>query len=96
VRVELVYFTGCPNVPELRRLLDRCLQQCGLAPELVEVNTDEPSAPAGYRQLGSPTVLIDGVDILDGAVGSAESCRLQLPSEAELTAAILGHHEARR
>jgi hypothetical protein len=89
VRVELVYFTGCPNVPPMRELLRRCLGRLGLADEITEINTDTATAPQRYRQLGSPTVLVDGVDVLGNhVVGGAESCRLQLPTEAQLMAAL--------
>ena len=96
MRVELVYFSGCPNVTPLRQLLRRCLERCGLEPAIIEVNTDEPSTPEGYRRFGSPTVLFDGVDVVAGPLGGAESCRLQLPTEAELMAAIGEHHEEPR
>jgi hypothetical protein len=93
VRVELVYFTGCPNVPPMRELLRRCLAQIGVSEEVFEINTDTATVPESYRQLGSPTVLVDGVDVLGNHSGGAESCRLQLPTEAQLMAALGGRHE---
>ena len=93
MRVELVYFTGCPNVRPMRQLLRRCLERCGLDSAIVEANTDDAATPADYRRFSSPTVLIDGIDILAGAVSDAHACRLKMPSEAELMAAIRGQHE---
>jgi len=93
VRVELVYFTGCPNVAPMRELLRRCLGQLGLPDEILEINTDTATAPDSYRLWGSPTVLLDGADVLGNHVGGAESCRLQLPTEAELLSALRGRHE---
>ena len=93
MRVELVYFTGCPNVPATRELLRRCLGQLGVRDEIIEINTDTATVPDTYRRLGSPTVLIDGADVLGNHIASAESCRLHLPTEAELLSALRGHHE---
>jgi hypothetical protein len=94
MRVELVYFTGCPNLAAMRALLLRCLQKCHIDTEVVEVNTDDPPSPERYRGLASPAVLVDGVDVLRGATGEANACRLRLPTEAELIAALGGNHEA--
>lgn len=93
MRVELVYFTGCPNVAPMRDLLRRCLGRLGLVDEVIEINTDTATVPERYRQLGSPTVLVDCVDVLGNHVGGGESCRLQLPTEAQLMAALGGRHE---
>jgi hypothetical protein len=88
MRVELVYFTGCPNVAPVREVLRRCLTQLGLHNEIVDVNTDAPTVTETYRVFGSPTVLIDGVDVLGKPAGCADACRLQLPTENELLSAL--------
>jgi hypothetical protein len=88
VRVELVYFTGCPNVAPLRELLTRCLNRLGLHMEIAEINTDAALSDDSYRQMPSPTVLVDGVDVLGDAGGGAASCRLRMPTEAELLSAL--------
>lgn len=96
MRVELVYFTGCPNVARARELVRRCLEQCGFGWAMVEMNTDDPSTPATYRRFASPTVLVDGVDVSAATSNDAPACRLDLPSETDLIAAIRGKHEERR
>jgi hypothetical protein len=93
VRVELVYFAGCPNVAPMRELLRRCLDNLELHSPIVEVNTDAPGVADAYRRMGSPTILVDGADVLGGEAASAESCRLQLPTEADLFAALEGRRE---
>jgi mercuric ion transport protein len=85
MRVELVYFAGCPNVDRVRSLLLRCAEWSAVAPEIVEIDTSAPGTPERYRHLASPTVLVDGADVLGGKPADADSCRLQLPTEAELT-----------
>lgn len=95
MRVELVYFAGCPNVDRVRGLVRRCAERCAIAPEIVEVDTSVSGTPERYRRLGSPTVLVDGVEVLVGTPADADSCRLQLPTEAELMSALGGSHETR-
>jgi hypothetical protein len=91
MRVELVYFGGCPNVAPMRELLCRCLAECGVSQSIVDVNTDDPATPAHYRRFASPTVLVDEVDVLAGTMSDAAACRLELPNESELIAAIRKH-----
>jgi hypothetical protein len=95
MRVELIYFSGCPNVAVTRELLLRCLRQCGLDPVIVDVNTDDPSTPASYLGFASPTVLVEGLDVLESVASSGAACRITLPTEADLITAIRGRDEAR-
>jgi hypothetical protein len=53
------------------------LSELGLPPVVVERVGDFPS----------PSVLVDGVDVMGGGVGSA-ACRLDLPTVADITAAL--------
>jgi hypothetical protein len=90
VRVELVYFTGCPSVPLMRELLTRCLARLGRDTEVIEVNTDTAGNGDDYGRLSSPTVLVDGVDVLGNGDVGAKSCRSRLPTEDELMSALGG------
>lgn len=60
-----------------------CLDELGLAAQVAERLGDFPS----------PTVLVDGVDVMTGAVGasSTQACRLDLPTRSRVLAA-LGRH----
>lgn len=62
MKIELLYFDGCPNWRVTRERLTEALAQLSRddAPELVEVLTDEQAAALSFA--GSPTVLIDGAD----------------------------------
>lgn len=60
MRVELLYWKGCPSYPEAQELLTEVLR--GRAEvELREVRTDEEAE--ALRFPGSPTVRIDGRDV---------------------------------
>jgi len=67
VKIELLYFDGCPNhealLPRLRELLDQA--RVGGAVELIEVADD--AAAQRQRFLGSPTLRVDGRDVEPGA-----------------------------
>jgi hypothetical protein len=67
VKIEVLYFNGCPNhealLPRLRELLEQA--QVASAVELVEVPDD--AAAQSWRFLGSPTLRVDGRDVEPGA-----------------------------
>lgn len=63
MRIEFLWFDGCPNHLEARRALEGVLATRGLAPARIEsVRVDESTAEA-LRFPGSPTIRIDGRDI---------------------------------
>ena len=77
-RIELRYFSGCPNVEPVRRLIRECLEQLGLDIPVHEHDGDFPS----------PTVLVDGVDVVGAPAAPGRSCRLDVPTRAQLMDAL--------
>jgi hypothetical protein len=67
VKVELLYFDGCPNYLGLRPRVERMLTERGLGDrlELVEITSLEEAE--AQRFLGSPTLRVDGRDVEPGA-----------------------------
>ena len=63
MRVQLLYFEGCPNWQIAEARLRDALVAVGIAElvELVEVNTHEQAVRLGFR--GSPSVMVDGRDL---------------------------------
>ena len=63
MKIELLYWDGCPSHPEARALLADVLRERGLDAriELREVRTDEEAQALGFP--GSPTIRIDGRDV---------------------------------
>lgn len=63
MRVELLYWDGCPSVTEARALLADVLAAQGITEPIVEqeIATHEDAVAARFP--GSPTIRIDGVDI---------------------------------
>jgi hypothetical protein len=81
VKIELFHIAGCPHVEQARRLLQSCLDDLGL--RNVRFEDREGDFP-------SPSIVVDGTDVMGGpAVGTA-SCRLDLPTRERVIAALRG------
>lgn len=88
--VELVYFTGCPNVAYARENLRAALTRAGLPCQWREWDLEDGSTPRALRRHPSPTVLVDGRDVMGEGESSAMACRTgPVPS----VASILDHLE---
>ena len=64
MRVELLYWSGCPSHPRALADLRDALAQSGLDPDSVivrEIATEGAALAEGF--VGSPTIRIDGVDV---------------------------------
>jgi hypothetical protein len=64
MRVELLFWAGCPSYPKALSDLRGALVEAGLDPECVIVREVETETDAAAeRFVGSPTIRIDGVDV---------------------------------
>jgi hypothetical protein len=61
--VELIYFTGCPNIALARERLLRAFAAAGMTPQWQEWERNDPASPAHARAYGSPTILVNGKDV---------------------------------
>lgn len=68
----------CPNVEEVRELVHRAAAAAGARVELDELVGEYPS----------PSVLVDGLDVTGAALGEGAICRLDLPTEGQIVAAL--------
>ena len=63
MKVEIFYFSGCPNhEPAVERVRD-ILQQEGTDAEIVGVEVADAAAAQQVGFLGSPTIRVDGQDV---------------------------------
>jgi hypothetical protein len=77
VKIQLVYFPGCPHIDAARTALHRELRALDLFVAIEEIDITAPSIPAELRHWGSPTILIEGQDVEGAAPGEdVASCRL--------------------
>lgn len=76
-RVELVYDRDCPNVDAARAVLRCAFAEIGAAPAWVEWDRSDRASPDYVHGYGSPTILVDGQDVVGAEphVG-ADCCRL--------------------
>ena len=77
--IELLAWSGCPNHPDAARAIAAELTYLGHAGYPVEILWIETEALAEDEQfVGSPTIRIDGVDIVTPIAGAQPSlsCRL--------------------
>ena len=99
MKVQLLYFPGCPNVESARENLRGALASRGIktaAVAIEEIDTTSPGTPEHLVVWGSPTILIDGIDVAGEQARGGASCRLyenssgvqQVPSEQVIRAAI--------
>ena len=91
--VDFVYDSHCPNVQATRANLMRAFSLAGVMARWQEYEIGSVDAPAHVRGFGSPTILVDRVDIGGLAAGAEDCCRVYerggVPS-VELIAEALG------
>lgn len=63
-RIELVYFQNCPHVEAARAAISAALTAMDLPMEWVEWDRDSDATPEALREHGSPTVLVQGRDVM--------------------------------
>lgn len=79
LRVEILYFDGCPNHEAARALVERIAAELQVEPEIALARVPDAEAAVQRRFLGSPTVRVDGRDVEPGAeerVDFVLSCRV--------------------
>ncbi len=71
MRIELLTSPGCPNAESARKILADCLSSLGIDEPIIDRIGTYPS----------PTVLIDGVDVMrpTAKAPTGDACRLDLP-----------------
>lgn len=100
MKIEILYFDGCPNYQPTADRLRTILRTEGLPDEVSEIEVkDEPSARA-LKFIGSPTIRVNGLDIEPASRNVKETgfaCRRYpgggLPSEEMIRMAL---HEANK
>ena len=79
MRVELLWWEGCPSYPQALDELKAVLRAEGLDPDAVQVREVESDEQAERERFpGSPTIRVDGDDLLPPGGGSPVglTCRL--------------------
>jgi mercuric ion transport protein len=95
VKIQLLYFEGCPNLEAARLALRAALAAERIDAPIEEVDVESADAPESARGWGSPTILIDGQDVTGASRATGSSCRLYpqgAPTVDELRARLVAAH----
>ena len=88
MRVELLYWEGCPSHPKALADLRAAMSELGLDPAAIDVRAVESEAAAeAERFIGSPTIRIDGEDVVDpGDEPTGLNCRVYFRRDGRVDA----------
>ncbi len=67
MKIELLYFDGCPNYEPTKRLIEEAVKDEDLNANIQEIAVNSSQEAMALRFLGSPTVRVNGRDIEPGA-----------------------------
>jgi len=87
LRIDLIYFEGCPNADLARSMLRRALSDLSMDAAWTERDTDAPSTPARFRVYGSPTILINDHDVAEDVRAEGGTCRVYLDARGSASGA---------
>jgi len=76
--IQLFCLPGCPHAEPARVLLRTCLARLSLEVPIEEKVGDYPS----------PTIMVDGVDVMGSSGFSGQGCRIDVPTEEKLMGAL--------
>jgi hypothetical protein len=94
MKVEVLYFEGCPNHKPAVERVQSVLKQQGIVAELTEIEVPNAETAKAMRFPGSPTIRVNGLDIDPTSRTATEigfACRCYeggLPSEDMIRAAL--------
>ena len=87
MKIELLYWDGCPSHPEALELLQTVLAERGLEAtvELREVRTTVEAQTLRFP--GSPTIRVDGRDVDESGADArpALTCRIYYPADGSVS-----------
>ncbi len=87
--VELIYFRECPNVSLARERLLKAFAATGMTPQWQEWERNDPASPAHVRAYGSPSILVNGRDVMgmEPSGEEAGACRVYAQTSGPLDGA---------
>ena len=76
MKIQLLWFPGCPHADIARQKLREALDGCGLPVAFEDIDVTSEGAPEALRGWGSPTILVEGRDVAGAPRPAGASCRL--------------------
>ena len=98
VNVQFLAFDDCPLADAAKTNLEKALADCGLS-GYEEIDILGPDTPDDLPGWGSPTILVNGVDVSGQPKGDSVSCRVypgsdSVPSSTTIAASIRSVQDA--
>ncbi len=88
MKIDLVYDADCPNVVAARTNLLAALARAGSPARWSEWDRASPDCPPGFRDLGSPSILIGDRDVSDVPFATnCDCCRIYRAEDGTLSGA---------
>jgi len=85
MKVELVFEKTCPNVDAAREQIREAFALVNREPVWQEWEVSDSRAPTYVRVYGSPTILINGIDVSGVAPGDCrDNCRIYRNGDGHL------------
>lgn len=84
MRIEILWFDGCPNHERAIAVVQSVLDARGLPAPIASVRIEDDAAARARKFPGSPTVRIDGIDVDPAFIDSGDyslRCRLYRTAE---------------
>jgi hypothetical protein len=94
LNVQLLWWEGCPSTESARELVRTALDELGhsdVEVDMLEIDTDEKARVYGFR--GSPTILIDSVDLMQVLAPEPEATSQE--AESALTCRLYRRRDGR-
>jgi hypothetical protein len=97
VKVQLLYFDGCPHWTAMEERLQEALNRSGYTVTIERCLVESQEAADAYRFVGSPSILLDGRDPFPSTSGGfGLTCRVYstpegpagVPTVEQLAAAV--------
>ena len=74
MRIEILYFDGCPNYRPAADRLRSVLRMEGLEAEVSEIEVKDEASAKKLEFIGSPTIRVNGLDVEIAARNIGEVC----------------------
>lgn len=97
MKVEFIYDQDCPNVTATRAQLSKAFAKANLPAKWLEWDRNDAKSPGYARNYGSPTILVNGKDVVGAEPSDQNCCRIyfddgakpqKVPSVAKILAAF--------
>lgn len=85
--IELIWEAGCPHIETARARIRQALAAAGRPLVWGEWDREDPHTPDNRAGYGSPSILVDGVDVAGAPPAGASCCRVYRAPDGEFVGA---------